>query len=120
MHVLTFVTPQPTPDFDLWIKKSYPDIQIEDRVVIESGKAFDWLIPKALPKNILDQIRKEFKVDIFQQDEAQKSKKLFLADMDSTVVSGETLDDVADLVGIGNKIAEITARAMQGLSLIHI
>lgn len=114
MHVLTFVTPQPTPDFDLWIKKSYPDIQIEDRVVIESGKAVDWFIQNELSKNILDQIRIEFKVDIFQQNVNHRQKKLFLADMDSTIVSGETLDDMADLVGIGDKVAEITARAMRG------
>ncbi len=114
MHVLTFVTSQPNVDFDLWIKKSYPDIEILDRQVLDAGKAVDWFVENSIDKSILDQIRTEFKVDIFQQDVGHRAKKLFLADMDSTIVSGETLDDMADLVGIGSKVAEITARAMRG------
>lgn len=114
MHVLTFVTSQPNTDFDLWIKKSRPDITIQDRQILDKGKAVNWVIDKPQNKTILDQIRKEFKVDIFQQDINHRSKKLFMADMDSTIVSGETLDDMATLAGIGSAIASITTRAMRG------
>ena len=51
-------------------------------------------------------------MDVFQTDGAPI--KLFMADMDSTIVSGETLDDMAQLVGIGDKVADITTRAMRG------
>ena len=114
MHVLTFVTSQPNADFDLWIKKSYPNIEIQDRKILDAGKAVDWFIDTAVDKSILDNIRTEFKVDIFQQNVEHRMKKLFMADMDSTIVSGETLDDMAKLAGTGDKISAITARAMRG------
>lgn len=113
MHVLTFVTPNPQPDFDLWIKKSYPDIEIEERELIDD-RAVNWFIASPLSKEICDSIRREFRVDIFQQDTGHRHKKLFLADMDSTIVTGETLDDMATKIGIGEKVTEITTRAMRG------
>jgi phosphoserine phosphatase len=113
MHVLTFVTPKPQKDFDLWIKKSHPDIPIEDREVIDD-RAVNWFVQEALPKDGCDAIRQEFRVDVFQQKMDQREKKLFLADMDSTIVAGETLDDMAFKAGLGDKIAAITDRAMRG------
>ncbi|NQW00075.1 MAG: phosphoserine phosphatase SerB [Rhodospirillales bacterium] len=53
-------------------------------------------------------------VDALTQATANRRKKLLVADMDSTIVAGETLDDLAELAGIGAKIAAITARAMNG------
>jgi len=53
-------------------------------------------------------------VDLLAQPAAGRRKKLFLADMDSTIVEGETLDDLAELAGLGPKIAGITAPAMSG------
>jgi len=111
MHYLTFVTPNPQPDFDLWIKKSYPNIEIKNRDILDH-RAVRWTISNPLDKNMIDSIRQEFRVDIFQTDGAPI--KLFMADMDSTIVSGETLDDMAELVGIGDNVAEITTRAMRG------
>ena len=43
-----------------------------------------------------------------------RRKALLLADMDSTIVQGETLDDLAAFAGLGEKISAITARAMNG------
>jgi phosphoserine phosphatase len=43
-----------------------------------------------------------------------RRKRLLLADMDSTIVTGETLDELASFAGRGEKIAAITARAMNG------
>jgi phosphoserine phosphatase len=43
-----------------------------------------------------------------------RRKALLVADMDSTIVSGETLDELADFAGLKPRIAEITARAMNG------
>lgn len=111
MMNLTFVSPKPIADFDLWVKKSYPDITIEDREILDD-RAVRWIVQESLSKQILDQIRVEFKIDVFQTSDTPI--KLFMADMDSTIVSGETLDDMAEFVGIGDKVAEITARAMRG------
>ena len=41
-------------------------------------------------------------------------KRLLVADMDSTIVGQECLDELADFAGLKREIAEITERAMQG------
>jgi phosphoserine phosphatase len=43
-----------------------------------------------------------------------RRKRLLIADMDSTIVTGETLDELADFAGLKVRIAAITARAMNG------
>jgi len=45
---------------------------------------------------------------------ATRSKKLLVCDMDATIVTTETLDDLAGRLGIGGQVSDITARAMQG------
>ena len=42
------------------------------------------------------------------------ASRLLIADMDSTIVTGETLDELADFAGLKARIAAITARAMNG------
>ncbi|MBC7951659.1 MAG: phosphoserine phosphatase SerB [Rhodospirillaceae bacterium] len=53
-------------------------------------------------------------VDVVAQAVAGRRKMLLVADMDSTMVIGETLDELAAFAGIKDKIAGITARAMNG------
>ncbi|SRR5579859_133930 len=53
-------------------------------------------------------------VDLVGQAAAGRRKKLLVADMDSTMVIGETLDELAAHAGLKEQIAEITARAMNG------
>jgi phosphoserine phosphatase len=53
-------------------------------------------------------------VDVFVQPEEHRFKRLLVADMDSTIVGQECLDELADFAGLKREIAEITARAMQG------
>lgn len=43
-----------------------------------------------------------------------RRKALLIADMDSTIVTSETLDELADFAGLKDRIAAITARAMNG------
>ncbi|HET7880757.1 MAG TPA: phosphoserine phosphatase SerB [Acetobacteraceae bacterium] len=43
-----------------------------------------------------------------------RRKQLLIGDMDSTIVTGETLDELADFAGLKERIAAITARAMNG------
>lgn len=61
--------------------------------------------------------RREFSgadFDLVIQPRDDRRKKLLLADMDSTIVTGETLDELADKAGIKDQVARITARAMRG------
>ena len=53
-------------------------------------------------------------LDINLINEANRQKKLLLADMDSTLVKGESLDEVATKAGIGDQIANITLQSMRG------
>ena len=43
-----------------------------------------------------------------------RRKKLLVADMDSTIISCECLDELADIAGVGPNVAAITERAMRG------
>jgi phosphoserine phosphatase len=52
--------------------------------------------------------------DVFVQSEENRFKRLFVADMDSTIVGQECIDELADFAGLKREIAEITERAMQG------
>ncbi|QNN66467.1 phosphoserine phosphatase SerB [Sphingomonas lutea] len=53
-------------------------------------------------------------VDVVVQPEEHRFKRLLVADMDSTMVGQECLDELADFAGLKREIAEITERAMQG------
>ena len=53
-------------------------------------------------------------VDIVVQPEEPRWKRLLVADMDSTVIGQECIDELADFVGLKQKVAQITERAMQG------
>lgn len=53
--------------------------------------------------------------DIFvQANDGYRKKRLLVADMDATMIEGETLDDLAGHLGIKDQIAPITAAAMRG------
>ncbi|WP_093015146.1 phosphoserine phosphatase SerB [Sphingobium sp. YR768] len=54
------------------------------------------------------------KVDVIVQPVAGREKKLLIADMDSTMITVECIDELADYAGIKPQIAEITERAMRG------
>jgi phosphoserine phosphatase len=43
-----------------------------------------------------------------------RRKKLLIADMDSTIITSESLDDLAEMAGIGEEIAAITKRSIMG------
>jgi phosphoserine phosphatase len=53
-------------------------------------------------------------VDVIASAAEGRRKALLIADMDSTIVTGETLDELADFAGLKQRIAAITARAMNG------
>jgi phosphoserine phosphatase len=53
-------------------------------------------------------------VDIVVQPSEPRWKRLFVADMDSTIIGQECIDELADYVGLKDRVARITERAMQG------
>jgi phosphoserine phosphatase len=62
----------------------------------------------------LRQARGDLPIDIVVQPQAARRKKLFLADMDSTMIGQECVDELADFAGLKAHVAAITERAMRG------
>ncbi len=52
--------------------------------------------------------------DVIVQPAGAREKKLLVADMDSTMITVECIDELADYAGIKPRIAEVTERAMKG------
>jgi phosphoserine phosphatase len=53
-------------------------------------------------------------VDVIVQRAEEREKRLFVADMDSTMIGQECIDELADFAGMKAEIAAVTERAMQG------
>lgn len=53
-------------------------------------------------------------VDLLVVPTATRRKKMLLADMDSTMIQQECIDELADEAGVGERVKDITARAMNG------
>lgn len=53
-------------------------------------------------------------IDVIVVPTADRRKRLLVADMESTMIENEMLDELADFLGLREKIARITARAMNG------
>jgi phosphoserine phosphatase len=65
-------------------------------------------------QNRLRAARGDLPIDIVVQPQALRRKKLFLADMDSTMIGQECIDELADYAGLKAHVADITERAMRG------
>ena len=62
----------------------------------------------------LREARGDLPIDIVVQPQIDRRKKLFLADMDSTMIGQECIDELADFAGLRAHVAGITERAMRG------
>jgi phosphoserine phosphatase len=56
----------------------------------------------------------KMQTDLIIQPRANRRKKMLLADMDSTMIEQECIDELAAEAGVGDRVADITARAMNG------
>ncbi len=69
-------------------------------------------LPEAL--RILDHLFHSFPIDSITQIAEFRRKKLLVTDMDSTIITVECIDELAAEVGLKDKVAKITERAMNG------
>jgi phosphoserine phosphatase len=72
---------------------------------------------QALLKDFADDLREiigDEPVDVILQSDDARRKKLFIADMDSTMIGQECIDELADYAGFKDRVAAITERAMRG------
>jgi phosphoserine phosphatase len=75
---------------------------------------FDSDEPIAAIVTRLKQARGDLPIDVVVQPRIDRRKKLFLADMDSTMIGQECVDELADYAGLKAHVAGITERAMRG------
>jgi len=61
-------------------------------------------------------VAQELSVDIAFQRESifRRNRRLFAFDMDSTLIAGEVIDELAKMAGVGEQVARITEKAMRG------
>jgi phosphoserine phosphatase len=89
-------------------------------VVLAEGVACDLpfeFSPDGDLRALLDSLRAAVgpaAVDVVVQPVAHRQKKLFVADMDFTMIEQECIDELADFVGLKAHVAAITERAMKG------
>ena len=83
-----------------------------DEVAVDIPFASDEPIAAIVTR--LRQARGDLPIDIVVQPRIDRRKKLFLADMDSTMIGQECVDELADFAGLKAHVAAITERAMRG------
>jgi phosphoserine phosphatase len=87
-------------------------------VVAELHGAADWLGPGACDvwaeEAAVRAAIGDRPIDIIAQPKAGRRKKLLVADLESTIIENEMLEELADFLGLRAPVAEITRRAMNG------
>jgi phosphoserine phosphatase len=83
-----------------------------DEVAVDIPFASDEPIAAIVTR--LQQARGDLPIDVVVQPRIDRRKKLFLADMDSTMIGQECVDELADFAGLKAHVAGITERAMRG------
>ena len=86
-------------------------------VWLAENEAMDIILHDELPAGIQTKILSlisPLPIDYAFHTDDNRRKKLLIADMDSTMIGQECIDELADFVGIREKISEITERAMNG------
>jgi phosphoserine phosphatase len=84
---------------------------------LASGLACDLLFPSgeaARAKAAARQAIGDAAIDVLVQPVEGRRKRVFVADLESTIIENEMLDELADFVGLRAHVAEITRRAMNG------
>jgi phosphoserine phosphatase len=114
-HVLTLVAdPARAPLTPALLARVRAATRGDAPTVLAAGEAAD--IPLAAPPDP-EAVRAALDgapIDAIAQPAAGRRKRLLLADMDSTIVTSETLDELADFAGLKAEIAAITRRSMNG------
>lgn len=97
----------------------------DDMWILSPGKAFDATLvyDRELCQADLRQVQTTmisikddlpFKADLCVQARDSRKKSVLLCDMDSTLIGQECIDELADFVGVKDRVSEITERAMRG------
>ena len=116
MYVVTLLTAPSNPSLE--------NALVENLRNAWGGGDADWLAVNEAAEFAVEQIPSNFwdvweslqaeGVDLVIQPTEGRRKKMLLADMDSTMIQQECIDELADEAGVGERVKDITARAMNG------
>jgi len=116
MYVVTLLTAPSNPSLESAL--------VEKLRNAWGGGDADWLAVNEAAEFAVEQIPSNFwdvweslqagGVDLVIQPAEGRRKKMLLADMDSTMIQQECIDELADEAGVGERVKDITARAMNG------
>jgi phosphoserine phosphatase len=89
---------------------------VERRRWLDEGVAADLVFTGDLKakRTALEESLAGEAIDVIVQPLAHRVKRLLVADMDSTLIAQECVDELADVAGVGERVAAITERAMRG------
>ncbi len=115
-HVLTLVANRAATSLTAAVIARVRDaVAGGEPVILSPGEAADISVPAAVDMDAIRAALDGAAIDaIATTGGKDRRKRLLVADMDSTIVTGETLDELADFAGLKPRIAAITARAMNG------
>jgi phosphoserine phosphatase len=82
--------------------------------ILSPDFAFDLPVEKPSALDAARHLARDLPLDINLMAPQGRRKKLLVADMDSTIINVECLDELADMAGLKPQIAAITERAMRG------
>jgi phosphoserine phosphatase len=95
-----------------------------ERAAQAVGKPLHWLEPATAAETWVDDPHaaraatrdalKDFPVDVNVVPTLHRRKRILIADMDSTIIGCECIDEIADMAGLKPQISTITERAMRG------
>ena len=92
--------------------------QKTQRTVLARGIAADLIVPSPADPQAVEALLRsalgDRPIDVVVQPLGRRRKRLFLADMDSTMIGQECIDELADYVGLKAEVSAITERAMRG------
>jgi phosphoserine phosphatase len=113
MLSLTLVSPDPEAAASAY-HKAQAALNGEARALGPGAWTLTLGAPIAEVRDLVDEIHGQAPVDTCIQPAAAPRKRLLVADMDSTIINVECLDELADFAGLKPHIAAITERAMRG------
>lgn len=89
--------------------------QGEDKRWLSANKAVEFMIEN-IPSDFskMHDEAQRYGIDLVSLPAQNRRKKLLVADMDSTIIEQECIDELASEVGLGKEVAAITHRAMNG------
>ncbi|MEX0351020.1 MAG: phosphoserine phosphatase SerB [Paracoccaceae bacterium] len=116
MYIATLLTAPDTPTLDPALLESLRNAWGGGEAAwLSPDEAAEFPLP-ILPDNrwqVWEDLQK-LAVDLVVQPAEGRRKKMLLADMDSTMIQQECIDELADEAGFGERVSAITARAMNG------